>query len=513
MADRTLLAVSLVQASPPLADQISRAKSLGADAVELRVDRIGDVAAVEAVLRAPRDLPLILTIRAAAEGGAWDGGDDERVALYERLGLLLPDYIDVELATWNRSPNLRQKIELVAQPLDSDTTSRPRAALILSHHDFAGTPGDTSAVLDRLNASRGRIVKAVFRASDATDALKTVAELRRATARRPTIVLSMGEAGLIPRVLGPKFGAFLVFAALEAGAEAAPGQPPIQELIERYRWHSIGPATRVYGVVGWPVAHSRSPQIHNAAMAQSGIDGVYLPFPVRPAYDDLARFLDFIDQHSWLDICGLSVTIPHKAHVLRWLDARRGVVTPVARRCGAVNTLIRRPDGTWLGDNTDAPAIRDVLADSLHAQSAPSSPRALVLGAGGVARAAVVALQELGCDVMLSNRAAERAAELAAELGADSCDWAERIRVPADVIVNATSVGMSPRDGETPFPGEAFQPGQVVLDTIYTPPQTRLLAEAAAAGCTTISGEDIFHRQAAGQFLAWHGVKMPRPGA
>lgn len=511
MASRTLLAVSLVGIEPPLAEQIRRARTAGADLVELRVDRIGDIPAVEAVLRAPRELPIILTIRAAREGGAWDGGDDERVALYERLGLLGPEYIDVELATWERSANLRQKIELVAQPRGSESTSRPRARLILSHHDFAGAPADIDAVVGRLDASRAQIIKAVFSAADALDSLRLLDALRKTKNKSPTIALSMGEAGLIPRVLGPKFGAFLVFAALEAGAEAAPGQPTIGQLTQQYRWGRNASTTSVYGVIGWPVAHSRSPEIHNVAMSSAGIDGVYLPLPVRPAYDELARFMEYVFANPWLDIRGFSVTIPHKEHALRWLDSHKFEVTPLARRCGAVNTLTRQKDGRWQGDNTDAPAIQAALHESSIAR-APAGQHALILGAGGVARAAAAALLEAKYKVTITNRTPDRAAQLSRALGVATCEWSARASLPADVIINATSVGMSPHTAESPMPANAFRAGQVVLDTVYTPRDTQFLREATAAACVAISGESVFRRQAAAQFFAWHGVEMPQPG-
>jgi 3-dehydroquinate dehydratase/shikimate dehydrogenase len=519
VAIRTLLCVPITQPEPPLAEQVREARRAGADLVELRVDCIGDVEAVEELLRGPRELPMIVTIRPTEEGGHWDGSEADRIALIERLGLLLPGYVDVEWSAWQRSANLRQKIELVCRRIDEAAAGqdhpapRPRNAMILSHHDLRGVPAELAVIFDGLAATPAEVVKAAFLAHDASDAIRVLEELRwrvqqfaAAGHDRGVIALAMGEAGVCTRVLARKFGAYLTFAGLRAGAESAPGQIPVRQLREVYRWDEVGPGTAVYGVVGWPVGHSRSPQVHNAAMRALGIDGVYVPLPVGPQWADLSAFLDRVSDSSWLDLRGLSVTLPHKTHALRWLEQHGHVVSERARRCGAVNTLARRADGGWEGDNTDAAGALIAL-EELGLPSA--SLEAAILGAGGVAGSIAAALLERGCRVTIFNRTAGRAARLAARLGCGWAPWEQRPGRGVQLIINCTSVGMWPRVEDTPLDAACIPTGAVVFDTVYQPSETRLLREARQRGCRTTGGSEMFLRQAALQFRRWHGIDAP----
>ena len=516
MSGRTFIALPLVSAEMPLAEQVRAAEAAGADLVEFRVDCIADAAAVEKLFARPHALPFILTVRALDEGGAWTGDEAERIALFERLGLRLPGYVDVEHATWQRSANLRQKIGLVVDGPDDEATGRAgergrrtKNRLILSHHNLRDTPAELDLVFDQLAATPAHIIKAVFAARDATDACRVLQQLHRRAGERAVIALATGEAGLITRVLARKFGAFLTFAALRAGAESAPGQPTMDELRRLYRWDQIGSATRVYGVVGWPVSHSQGPALHNAALTAAGIDGVYLPLPVQPEYADLVAFMAELQRSPALDVVGLSITLPHKEHALRWLDEHGFAVSPLARRVGAVNTLTRGPDGTWAGDNTDVAGVLTALgAVPRCAGDALRAVRVAILGAGGVARAAAVALLEQGCAVTFYNRSAERAERLAQELRCAWRPWAARRRYVGDLLINCTSVGLWPVADETPISPEALRPETLVFDTVYRPADTALLRAAAQRGCECISGAAMFIGQAAAQFARWHG-RMP----
>lgn len=507
----TQIAVPLVSPEPPIPEQLTQVQAAGANLVELRVDLIADEDAVRAALAAPRTLPLILTVRSQAEGGAWDGDDAQRVALIESLGLQLPGYVDVELATWERSANLRQKVGLVCDRLDAPSTpgARRKNQLILSLHDLTGTPDDLSAVFDRLEAAPAHVLKAVFTPRDVRDALRVLEQLALRARRRSWIALAMGDAGLITRVLAAKFNALLTFAAQHAAAASAPGQMPLELLLEQYRFRSISAATRVYGVVGWPTAHSLSPLLHNRWMRQAGIDGVYLPLPVSPSYEAFADLMQTVQRFAQLDLHGLSVTIPHKEHALRWLREHGAAISPAAQSAGAVNTLLREAGGAWRGDNTDG-------AGALHALHAAgcgtlAQRRVLVLGAGGAARGVAAALIAAGAQVTIVNRSADRAADLGAALNCTAGAWEQRAALPADIVINCTSVGMSPEVDQTPLPAAGLRRRPLVLDTVYRPRVTRLLREAQAAGCPIVSGVDMFLAQAALQFQLWHGASPP-PG-
>jgi 3-dehydroquinate dehydratase/shikimate dehydrogenase len=490
-----LVAVPVVGVDPPLAEQVEAAASAGADLVELRLDLLGDDAAVAELLRGPRLLPMILTLRTAGEGGACEETDAERAARLGRLAAARPGFVDVEYASWAQNAALWE-------PLRAGGANR----LILSHHDWRETPADLEAQAAPLLASSADVVKLVFRAGDVTDAWRVLAFVRRHAARRDVIALTMGEAGLASRVLAKKFGAFLTFASGRRGAESAPGQPTVEELRTLYRWDEIGADTAVYGVVGWPVAHSRSPHVHNAAMAACGIDGVYVPMPVRPTYEDLAALLDYLDAHAELGVRGLSVTVPHKEHARRWLLERGLSVIEAAQRAGAANTLTWT-EGGWAGDNTDVAGVRAALAG---ASVVAAGRRVAVLGAGGVARAVVSAVLADGGQVTVYNRTAVRAEALARELGCDWGEWSSRTTRGADVAINCTSVGMTPAVEASPMPAAALGPNMVVVDAVYTPAETRLLREARAAGARVVGGEALFIGQAAGQFGLWHGQTAPR---
>ena len=497
-ARSTGIAVPFVDLHAPLPEQLSAAVAAGADLVELRVDLICDARAVAELLAAHPDQPFIVTLRRAAEGGAWTGDEAQRLALLRHLRPRR-GYVDVELAAWDP---WRQ-----GAPADEPAPSTTRDCIV-SHHDCARAPADLDGLFAALHATGATAVKAAFTPRDATDALRILAALRTSARERPTIALGMGAAGLATRVLARKFGALLTFATLSPRAASAPGQPTIAELRSLYRWEAITPATAVYGVVGWPVAHSRSPHVHNAAFEAGGNDAVYLPLPVAPSQADFDAFADYVAGNAWLDVHGLSVTRPHKEHALRWLLARGHDVSGAAQRSGSVNTLTRRPAG-WRGDDTDvAGALAALLTDADLARRGLGNVRVAVLGAGGAARAVAAALIGAGARVTIFNRDAARAAALAARLGCAAAPWGARAGCDAEILVNGTPVGMHPRTDATPIDLAAGSAFAVVLDTVYNPRETRLLREARRSGRRAISGVEMFIHQAAAQQRLWHAGEV-----
>lgn len=255
----------------------------------------------------------------------------------------------------------------------------------------------------------------------------------------------------------------------------------------------ISGATQVYGIIGNPVRHSMSPAMHNAAFAAAGLDKIYAAFPA----PDAAAAVRAIRA---LGIMGASVTIPHKQAVIPELDS----VDPVAAAIGAVNTIVRREDKLH-GANTDWLGANQALAQALELRGA----RVLILGAGGSARAIGFGLKEAGAQIALASRTPASGRELARQL---ACPWlpleqaaAER----ADALINATSVGMSPRETASPMPAAALANFPVVMDIVYAPLQTRLLREAAAAGCRCIDGLAMLLHQGAAQFTMWTGLEAP----
>ncbi len=263
--------------------------------------------------------------------------------------------------------------------------------------------------------------------------------------------------------------------------------------------------TRLAGVVGWPVRFSRSPRLHNHWLARYGIEGAYVPLAVRPGLVEVAlRGL----MHS--GFAGVNVTVPHKEEALAVCDE----FDAIARRCGAVNTLTFTEDGRIFGSNTDAQGCIDNLRSSgVDLAAGP----ALVLGAGGSARAVCAALIEAGVAVTVTNRTADRAEALRAQLPEVTVlPWEQRADALAGValLVNTTSVGWSggnatePTDGveQIPISLERALPGLVVNDIVYNPLVTPLLEAATRRGLRTVDGLGMLLHQARPGFQAWFGV-------
>jgi shikimate dehydrogenase len=267
--------------------------------------------------------------------------------------------------------------------------------------------------------------------------------------------------------------------------------------------------TRLVGLIGWPVSHSVSPAMHNAAFAACGLNWAYVPLPV--PVEPGERIGEAVRGLRALGFRGANVTVPHKQAVMPCLDT----LTPAARAIGAVNTILVEEDGSLLGDNTDAPGfVADLRAHGVE----PGGKCVTVLGAGGSARAVVYAVAAGGAQrVLLLNRTPERAFALADEFAPlfQACEIrvappesGPAAAVESDLVVNCTSLGMSPRIDGMPWDEEIpFRRGQVVYDLVYNPEETRLLAKARADGATGIGGLGMLIWQGALAFERWTGVQ------
>jgi len=270
----------------------------------------------------------------------------------------------------------------------------------------------------------------------------------------------------------------------------------------------ISARTRVCGLIGDPVEHSVSPAMHNAAFSHLKLDYIYLPFRVGEKH-----LTGAIDGARALGVRGLNITIPHKVAVIPLLDR----LDPLAEKIGAVNTIVN-DNGIFRGYNTDAGGFLKAL---LYRGVEPQGKRAVVLGAGGVSRAISLALAENGAELVILNRQQEMdwAVELAGNISRLSGKEVKAFELneqnlraaldDADLLVNATSVGMSPDTSQTPVAKKLLKPGLVVFDVVYNPIKTRLLAEAGEAGAKTISGIDMLIWQGALAFEMWTGLKPP----
>ena len=250
-------------------------------------------------------------------------------------------------------------------------------------------------------------------------------------------------------------------------------------------------ARKLACIIGWPVARSLSPAIHNAAFAALGLDWTYVPLAVRPGAIEEGMGL----VHE-LGVEGANVTMPHKQTVIPFLERLEGD----AQTLGAVNTIVRE-GSALVGFNTDGAGFLAAIRD--EAAFDPSGKRALVLGAGGAARALAVALSTAGATVTVAARRPEQAAEVAAlAAGIATAPWGDAAR--ADLVVNATPS----RDG-LPLDALAFAPGMLAVDLIYLPPSTPFVLAARAAGATALDGLGMLVHQAALSFRLWTGRDAP----
>lgn len=551
----TLVCVPItVRDAEAAAREATRARDAGADIVEFRIDEFftGEEASSEyqtrqiAALISECPLPCIVTCRVASEGGGYEGDEEARALLFERLatppaGTHPPKYIDCEVASYMRSEPLREILNVAVG--EERPEGELKSSLILSMHDFETRPPDlTRRLLEMQWQHASSVIKVALRARSLRDSLELL-DLPGAMGK-PAIALGMGEFGLISRVLAPKFGAFLTFAALRPAAVTAPGQPTVKELLELYRFRSIKRSTAVYGVVGWPVGHSLSPLVHNAGFDEVGHDGVYLPLPIAAgegknaegSFESFKGTLLELIEHPRLNFRGASVTIPHKENLARLARDMKWEADDLTACAGAANTLVidRAQDGSAARVrvmNTDARAAATSLEEVLGTIAERSF---LVIGAGGVAKAIVAALALLGAKTTVASRSLQRAEEMLRALQTSPIDrgdgttemhfcpaapatFCELERVGEqryDAVINCTPVGMTggPDPSGVSVDLRKLKPRSpelIVMDTVYSPVRTPLLEEAESLGMRTIDGVGMFVRQAAAQFEVWTGKRAP----
>ena len=448
----------------------NRDAAAGADLVEMRLDyadRPDPAAALDG-----RRRPVILTCRAAWEGGRFQGGEDARRRILEDGLAGGAEFVDVE-ARAAFAPDLLR-------------TRRGRG-VILSSHLYGPMPADLESRWSALKASGAEVVKLAAEAHSLSDTLRIMALADSRAEPDPShVLIAMGDAGVPSRILASRVRNRWTY----AGDGAAPGQFPPARLLEEFRFRELRPDAAVYGVTGNPVSHSLSPAMHNAGFAHFDLNAVYLPLQAADAAD-FARFA------RALALAGASITAPFKVALMGEVDE----LEPLARRVGAINTLVVR-DGRWLGANTDVHGF----STPLSARMMVKGVRASILGAGGAARAVAVALGDMGAKVTVCARRADAAAEIAALAGGRVGEFPPR---PGswDVLVNAIPAGAD-AGVRSPIEGARLD-GEIVFDLVYAPARTKLLADAQAAGCMTIGGLEMLVAQAERQFELWTGHVPP----
>ncbi len=467
-------------AAAELADVLAAYDQLeDADLVEVRLDALVPIVTASDVVRVMEGAPVdvVATCRRRSDGGGFDGDEQARRELISAALGAGARYVDVELdAEW--AP---------------EVLIEARERVVLSHHWTQARPDDVDQQVGRIVELRPAVAKLVTAAQTPDDALPMLAagDALRAAGIDCTC-FCMGPAGAGSRLVDLSRGGVWSYALAPVGHPTAPGQW-LARLLRRQlrveRWRSTHAR---YAVIGDPITHSLSPVVFNAAFEQEEREALYLPLPG----DDFASVMRMAIA---ADVVGLSVTMPYKRHAADFAD----VLSAEAERMEAVNTLVLRA-GRWEGHNTDGAALVEALGTV-----APVKHKLIaVLGAGGAAAAAAVALQQAGAHVILLGRSVERARKAAAALACEAASLEEIATIGAQMIVNATPVGMN-GTAQSPIPTAWLRGDEVVLDMVYRPPETELLRQARARACPTISGLEMFLRQAAAQHEIWTGSLAP----
>jgi 3-dehydroquinate dehydratase/shikimate dehydrogenase len=460
-------------------DLIDRMADLSgiADMFEIRADLVTDIDLL--TVRRAASKPLIFTARAESEGGKMRDDDPRRHTVLHEAVRRGYEYVDVEYRSGF--------FDLM--------TEKAGKGLIVSFHDMTGTPADLETLYQGMCKTGADIVKIAISPRSMADVgrLMELAQ-RHATAKIPLIALALGPMGAITRVVGPKYGAPFVYASTGKGHEAAAGQIPAEEMDTLYNVKAINSQTKVYGLVGGDVMQSLSPALHNRAFSESGLDCVFVPLQT----ESLPAFFQALPH---LGLSGFSVTRPYKVEMVGRMQA----VDSTVAQCGSVNTVVTQAGGQLHGSSTDGLGI----ITPLRKRSEIKGKSVMILGAGGAARAAAVALEERGARVRLLARNREKAVQVGAEVGCAGGDLNVLLNAEWDILINATPVGGGSLAEQTLVPKALLKPGAIVFDMIYDPLETRLLREATEAGCIAIGGFEMLVAQAAIQFEVWTGVAAP----
>jgi 3-dehydroquinate dehydratase / shikimate dehydrogenase len=423
----------------------------------------------------------IATCRRQANGGKFSGTVAAEVEILSKAAAAGFHLIDLEL----ESVESLKKGEL--QKLRDEG-----AALIISHHDFSSTK-DLDGIYERIAPFQPDFIKIVPTAKTLTDNVTLIRFLERMTDNSNIIGICMGDAGIISRVLGVRAGSAFTFAAATAGEETGPGQIAARTLIETYRIDQVDTATKVYGVAGNPIKSSLSPVMMNTAFRRETVNAVYLALQA-------TKIADLLKLVQEIPIQGLSVTMPLKQEIMAHLEK----TDPLSAKIGACNTVLRAQDGKLYGFNTDVAGIIGPLEKRMSLRGA----KALVLGAGGAARAAVFGLRDKGAEVFILNRTPETAAKLAKQAGAKTIKKEAVAKTAFDVIINATPIGMTGQKGAQLLEAKDLNT-KLVFDLVYNPVETPLLRAARQQNIPIITGVEMFVHQGARQFEIWTGKPAP----
>ena len=451
------------------------------DICELRLDLLSPSEVAKAAdFPSMVDIPVILTLRRVSDGG--------KCTLQEkaRRSLLIDtmknggfSYVDIE------DDVKKSDVEEAAHSLGMK--------VIRSYHDFEGVPADIFSRVHSL-ASRGDVAKIAVTPHNTADVM-TLFRINEELKDVPKIIIGMGEWGVATRILYKKMGSILTFGS--NGKAVAPGMISARELKLLYRADQLNDNTGIYGIVGNPVMHSLSPQIHNPGFHKIHYNAVYVPF----LSESIRSFLTLAEM---LRMRGFSVTVPFKVDVVKYL----GNITREVKQIGSCNTVVRVPN-MWKGTNTDYYGFIHPIEKEIDDDRIKS---ALVIGAGGAAKAIVWALKMRNVKVMIVNRTKSKADELARlyGVGSDSLDNISRYEGKVDLVVQATNMGLHPYEDVNPAENFHFSGKEIAYDIVYKPKYTKFLIAAEKAGCSLKFGWDMLMEQGKLQFESFTGYHYPK---
>lgn len=429
-----------------------------------------------------REMTAIATCRREANGGKFDGKVADEMEVLGKAAAAGFHLVDIELQT---AETLKQA--------DWKKIRGHSAAVLISYHDFKTTK-DLDKIYARIQPLQPDFVKIVSTARSLADNVTMMRFLEAKRDEGNVVGICMGDQGIISRVLGLRAGSRFTFASATTGEETAPGQIAARTLRETYRTDQVDAGTRVYGVAGDPVRHSLSPIMMNTAFHRETVNAVYLTLQTEKIADLLLLIRE-------VPVHGVSVTMPLKQEIMKHLD-RTDVLS---QKIGACNTVVRSQDGKLIGYNTDVAGIVRPLEQRIDLRKA----KVLLLGAGGAARAAAFGLKQKGAEVFILNRTPQTAQKLAREAEAKTIRRDQLAKANFDLIVNATSVGMTGMKQQTILEEKELN-AKLVFDLVYSPMETPLLKMARSKGLAVITGAEMFVHQGAEQFQLWTGKPAPR---
>ena len=443
------------------------------DGIELRLDafKAVDLAALKAFIQNSA-LPVMLTLRRKDQGGMFEGTENERLTLLERLCALQPAYLDLE---YDVPLDFRRQL----------FERHPQVQILSSYHNFEETPLDLEELLTRVRTPYAHIIKIAVTARSMLDTLRMLSFLQLHNASIKIIGISMGKEGSLTRILAPLVGNCLTYAPLMAEGATAPGQLLARELQETYRFRTLNRNTAIYALIGDPVERSLGALIHNAVFQEGQIDAVYVKIPLKKG--ELDSFFQWIQSFP---VRGLSVTMPHKENVIPFLDTRSKEV----QEMGACNT-IKIEKGKLLGFNTDGVGA----LNAIERVEGVREKRLVIIGAGGAAKAIIYEALQRGAHVTILNRSAEKAQELAHLYqcrGGGFDLFPTVVRERYDILINCIP------DGDL-IDGEWILPNSIAMDIVYLPKETPFLRRALEKNCRLIFGYEMFVHQAVEQQHIW----------